>query len=261
MDKIIAARKGGLARVYLHGNPGTPEGRRRGGLKSVAIQNKGATGFKKLRKITFPSNSTSLAELLGILAGDGYVGNYQTTMTTNSKTDLEHVLHTKSLFAKLFDIPVSISYRQGKKACVVVVSSKEISRFLVKKGLVQGHKIRGNLGMPTWIRLKESYRIAFTRGLFDTDGCVYVDKHKIRGREYKNMGMAFTNRSLPLLVSFKRTLEEAGLSPTQKTKFTVFLRREADIERYFSVFGSSNPKHARKVESYFAQKRRGVRVV
>lgn len=237
--------------MRLYGNPGTPEGRRRGGLRSAFTQKRFPTGFVLLRQIDFPRESVMLAELLGILAGDGHVGEYQTSMTTNSETDREHALYVKKMFEKLFKVPVSFSLRRGQKACVVFVSSKEICRFLVRKGMVQGHKIQGGICMPLWIKNKKIYRLAFIKGLFDTDGCVYVDRHVIKNKEYKNLGMAFTNRSLPLLTDFKENLEDLGLHPTQKTKYTVFLRRKEEIRRYFNLIGSSNPKHARKVEAYF----------
>ena len=73
--------------------------------------------------------------------------------------------------------------------------------------------------------------------------------------------MAFTNRSLPLLVAFKRVLLEIGLHPTQKTKYEVFLRRRDDIVAYFDIVGSSNPKHLKRIRRCIKKKWRGVRVV
>lgn len=254
-------RVGGLARVRLHGNPGTTEGRRLGGLHSLKTHRARKTGFKMLRPIVAPAHSVALAELLGILAGDGHIGEYQATVTTNSLTDMPHALHVQKLFSDLFGVMAPISLRKGKNACAVVVSSREVGRFLVTKGMPKGNKIREGLCMPLWVKRKRAYRHAFLKGLFDTDGCVYVDRHTHKGRIYKNIGMAFTNRSLPLLADFKAGLETLGLHPTQKTKYTVFLRREKEIELYFNFVGSSNPKHAGKVSRYFAEKRRGVRVV
>ena len=261
MNKSDISKKGGLARIHLYGNPGTVAGRRLGGLNSVAIQNKVPTGFKLLRPIVFPRESVKLAELLGILAGDGHVGKYQVMMTTSSISDLEHAQYTKELFEQLFNIPVSVIRRKDKNAIVIVVSSKEVCRFLVRKGLIQGNKVKMQLDIPNWIRSHDTYRQAFIRGLFDTDGCVYVDAHVIRNKHYRNIGMQFTNRSLPLLRAFKGGLEEVGLTPTQTTKFAVFLRREKDIWAYFRIFGSSNSKHLGKLEAYLISKRRGVRVV
>ncbi len=246
--------------MRLYGNPGTAEGRRLGGLRSVAAQQKKPkpNGFVVLRPIPFPRESVLLAELLGIVAGDGHIDTYQTSVSTNSETDLDHALYVKALFERLFPIRASFSFRSDCKACVVVVNSKNIGDILVKKGMIRGHKIRGGLRMPEWIVARKKYRLAFIRGVFDTDGCIYTDHHTIRGRLYENLGMAFTNRSLPLLLDFKDTLESIGLHPTQKTKYTVFLRREKDIKTYFEVIGSSNPKHSQKVKKYFSHKKGGV---
>lgn len=253
-----ASRLGGLARNRKYGNPGTLAGRRRGGLNSLKTHRLLKTGFKLLRPVASPSNSDDLAELLGILAGDGNIDEYQVTVTTNSETDIEHARHAASLFEKLFDVPPAVRFRKNQKACVVVISSKALCLLLVRKGMVRGHKIKSGLQMPPWVRSRKKYRLAFVRGLFDTDGCVYIDTHRIRGRIYKNMGIAFTNRCLPLLAEFKATLESLGLHPTQKTKYVVFLRRKKDIRLYFDVVGSSNPKHLRKVEQYFSSRYGGV---
>ncbi len=245
------SRAGGLARIRLHGNPGTPESRRLGGLNSLNTHKKTSSGFKLLRAISTPPNSIALAELLGILAGDGHIDTYQVSITTHAVTDLEHAQYSKALFEKVFPIRASLIFRKDCNACVVCVSSKSISDILVKKGMKRGHKIKNSLCMPKWVQAKIQYRKAFVRGLFDTDGSVYLDTHRINGKLYKNIAMLFTNRCLPLLADFKATTEELGLHPTQKTDFAVFLRRKEEIRRYFSIVGSSNPKHLRKVEAYF----------
>jgi intein/homing endonuclease len=245
------SRAGGLARMRLHGNPGTPEGRRLGGLRSQKTHKKIRTGFKLLRVFPTPSNSIGLAELVGILAGDGHIGAYQISVTTNSKTDLEHIKYTKKLFEKIFPATAFITFRSDCNACVMTVSSKSIGDALVKKGMVRGHKIRGSLCMPEWIKSNSSFKKAFLRGLFDTDGSVYLDRHIIKNKTYENISMLFTNRCIPLLDDFKASLIEFGFRPTQKTDFAVFLRRKEDIRRYFEIIGSSNPKHLKKIASYF----------
>ena len=251
-------RKGGLARAVKHGNPGTPEGRRKGGLNSIRTHTKNKTGFKILKSITIPGHSTRLAELIGVLMGDGHVGLYQATVTTNSETDYQHALYIKTLVEDLFKIEVGLKKRHDKKVCTVVISSKAVCHFLVKQGIPQGNKITLGLRIPSWIKKRSTYRNALVRGLFDTDGCVYLDIHHAGQKVYKNLGMAFANQSLPLLSFFKETLEHVGLHPTQKTEFRVFLRRKEDIQRYFDLVGSSNEKHHNKVRQYFLAKKGGV---
>lgn len=253
----IIGRKGGMVRVAKHGNPGTPEGRRRGGLRSIQTHTKNKTGFQILKPIKIPGHSARLAELIGILMGDGHVGLYQTTIVTNSETDYTHALYVQALIEDLFKINVHIRSRRDRKACEVVVSSKAVCRFLVGQGIPQGNKITLGLHIPGWIQKKDLYRRAFVRGIFDTDGCVYLDTHRAGKKIYKNLGMAFANQSVPLLSFFKKTLELFEFHPTQKTEFRVFLRRKEDIRRYFDEIGSSNEKHLGKVRRYFLVSQKG----
>lgn len=253
----IIGRKGGLARIALHGNFGTHEGRRKGGFNSIRTHSKNKTGFKVLKSITIPGHSVRLAELIGILMGDGHVGLYQVSVATNSETDFQHALFVKTLIEDLFKVQVRLHNRKDKKASIITVSSKSLSQFLVGQGIPQGNKINLGLHIPGWIQKKLLYRKAFIRGLFDTDGCVYLDTHRSGGKVYENLGMAFANQSIPLLSSFKKTLESLGFHPTQKTKFRVFLRRREDIRGYFNLVGSSNEKHLKKVSQYFSTLQKG----
>lgn len=253
----IIGRKGGLARSARHGNLGTKEGRRKGGLNSLQTHGKRKTGFKVLKSIAIPGHSARLAELIGILMGDGHVGLYQVSVVTNSETDFQHAFFVKKLIENLFKVQARLSNQRNKKACVITISSKSVSRFLIGQGIPQGNKIILGLHIPNWIQKKPLYRKAFIRGLFDTDGCVYTDTHYVGQKVYKHLGMAFANQSLPLISFFKETLEFFGFHPTQKTEFRVFLRRKEDIQRYFDVIGSSNEKHLKKIHQHFLATKKG----
>lgn len=98
------------------------------------------------------------------------------------------------------------------------------------------------------------YVKACIRGLLDTDGCFYIDRHRQNGRSYLNPALNFTNRSMPLLQFFKNGLEKFNFHPTHKSKYSVFLRREKEIARYFEEIGSSNPKHINKFKAYLKNK-------
>lgn len=75
-----ASRLGALRRIELYGNPGTPEGRRKGGLntqKKFRSDPRIAKriGFILRKKIKYPKESPALAEFIGIMLGDGGVRN------------------------------------------------------------------------------------------------------------------------------------------------------------------------------------------
>lgn len=246
MSRSEAGTLGGKARIKTHGNPGTKEGRRRGGLHSLKYHRKNKTDFKSLKRFKKPKPSKDFAEFIGIMFGDGHIGKYQATVTTNSTTDFTHALYVQSLVEKLFDVKAPITFRKGKRACVVVISSRAICTFLASQGLPQGSKVAHKFRIPSWITKSEQYTKRCLRGMFDTDGSIYCDHHIISGKSYRNIGMTFTNRNRTLSAFFKRELERLEFHPTQSKPYAVFLRRAAEIQRYLRTVGSSNPKHVKR---------------
>lgn len=248
---IEAAKKGAKVRQSLYGNLGTEDGRRKGGLASWSVNQKLDNGFKKLKAITEPKKSVELAELLGILVGDGHMSEYQVTMSTNAITDRSHASHVKNLFKKLFNLPCTISHRVDKNTLIITVSSKQLVQFLHKYGMPIGDKIKNNLCIPQWVLDREVFQTAFVRGLFDTDGCIYLDKHIIRGKLYKYLGWTITSYADKLVEDLIVVLENLGFAPTYKvSQKSVFLRRQAEIQKYFREVGTSNKKHLKRFQKF-----------
>lgn len=245
-----AGRLGGLARQAKYGNAGTSEGRRLGGLRSQETHRKLGTNFKQRKSIFRPRHSESFAEFAGIMLGDGHIGEYQAAITTNSVTDQQHAKFISMLATKLFRIQAPIRKKKKSNALEIVLSSYELCRFLEKECFVKGNKIHNNVPIPKWILHNQRYSLACLRGLFDTDGSVFLDKHIIGGVRYQYVGIAFVNRNEKLLEFFKGGLTAIGLHPTQKTRFAVFLRRRSDVDLFFKIVGSSNDKHRIRYQQF-----------
>ena len=250
LTRSEAARIGGLARQKMYGDLGTHEGRARGGRNSQFTHRRLHTKFKQLRKVRFPKASRRLAEFIGVVMGDGHVARYQTSICTNSITDSEHAQYIYDLAKKLFNAPIAISKKKGSNAMSVTISSREVSRFLQRQGIPEGNKIKSGISIPLWVSENNAYSYSLVRGLFDSDGCVFVDTHRIGGKTYRNLGIAFANQEMTLLKFFHATLCAVGLSPTQTSRFRVFLRRKRDVEKYFTVFGTSNRKHLARYQKF-----------
>lgn len=246
MSKVEAGRLGARARLRQHGNPGTKAGRRKGGLNSLLTHNKRNTGFKIRKSIRIPKYSDRLAEFIGIVLGDGHVGLYQTSITTNSKTDLEHAQYIQSLIKELFKIKSTLSYKKNSDACTVTISSRNLCLFLGSNGLTGGNKIRDGVFIPDWIQKNKMYARECVRGLFDTDGCVYKDKHTVKGKEYASLCIAFTNASIPILNFVEKTLKNEGVASTRWGRH-IRIRRAKDVCMYLQKIGFSNPKHLKKI--------------
>ena len=253
LPEFWSARKysslGALKRNRIYGNPGTPEGRSKGGRTTWRRYKFNperfiGTGFIGSKNINYPTKSSLLSELIGIILGDGSITDYQVVISLNSKSDKEYAHYVSQLFKKLFNLKAALKLRK-KNTCNIVLSSVKLIKFLNKIGLKKGNKVHKQVGVPKWILRNNSLRIACLRGLIDTDGSFYSYKHKVNGKIYKNYALDFTNRSFPLLQTVRNILQNLGCAPTL-AKYKVVLNKKNDIRRYISMVGSSNLKITEK---------------
>lgn len=257
IDEVEMKRKsgilGGIERNRLYGNPGTKEGRKLGGLKSLQTHYLMHNSPFVERKVELPLYSEELAEFVGIILGDGGVSRRQITITLNKEDDSEYIHYVVYLIERLFKLKASISPRSDSKATVIIVSRSALVKFLGTMEIYPRNKVLYQIAVPRWIWTQKEFKKKCIRGLLDTDGCFYIDKHTIKEKIYRNAGMNFSNRSLPILKFINETLLELGLSPTSSTPHSICLRRKDDIMRYFSEIGSSNPKHIVKFNAYIEE--------
>lgn len=237
---------GGKARQLLYGNLGTPEGRRRGGLRSWQTHKKNPASPFVARSVKSPRRNVYFAELIGAILGDGTVTAYQLILYSNLFYEMAYSEFLSGLVMKVFR--VTTTTRQIKKYGVIrlTCSRTEVVGHLQKAGVGIGNKVRRQAEVPSWIKRNKMFARACLRGLIDTDGCVYIDRHRVKGQIYMSLCIAFTNASIPLLDFVFQTLESFGFHPTRH-KRDVRLRRREEVLRYVKEVGFSNPKHIRKI--------------
>lgn len=249
-----AGKLGAIARYKIYGNPGTIEGRSRGGKRSCNIQQEVAkkgifTGFTVRKKVHFPTHSIDLAEAVGIILGDGTISRFQVSIATSALVDREYADYIESVFRRLFKIDV-VRQKIRKNTLRLTLSSRQLVEYFNKMGLCVGNKIRNNVQIPKWITNNKDYLKSCLRGLFDTDGCVYYHRHTTRGREYNDIGWEFRNLNRNLLENFQNFLLKKRFNSKMKEN-GVWIYNRRDIHRYFKEIGSSNPKHISKYSGYF----------
>lgn len=253
------AKKGGLARSKKYGGPGTPEGRSLGGLVSQRRRKLHPELFQhcNLKKnILSPKDSSELAELFGIILGDGGINNdCQVVITLNKENDKKYIKFVSKLIEKLFGLsPKIYKYRSPacKKVVGVTINSTAVVEFLLRRGLKKGSKVRQQIGVPNWIKNNTEFSRSCLRGLIDTDGGVYYHKHSSNGYRCFNIGLCFTNKSFPLLEFVKDALSVFKFSPRfSSSKNNIYLYRETEVLRYVQEIGFSNPYHLRRVRGFF----------
>ena len=214
---------------------------------------------KSHRKVvTIPGKSKELAEFVGIMIGDGGINNpWQANISMNSVADAAYANYVEHLIVHLFGVSPAIRKRKDRNTLVISLASTTIVDFLVFLGLPRGNKLKAGLKIPKWILRNPSYRKSCVRGLVDTDGCLYIHKHKIGGLEYKNIGFCFCSHSPILIEQIVELFEESGIMPhINGTGRSIYLYRTDAVAKYLEVFGTSNDR----IGGLY-QKWKGARVV
>lgn len=200
---------------------------------------------KSHRKVVkLPEPSAELAEFFGIMMGDGGINNpWQANITLNSVADAVYGKYVCSAIKNLFDISPMVFKCKGRQATKILISSITLVDFLVEKGLMRGDKLKQGLCIPNWILSKKDYRIACVRGLIDTDGCLYIHKHTVSGKPYKNIGLCFCSHSPALIAQVSAIFEEFGIIPHSSNRGrSIYLYKASVVARYLEIFGTSNDR-------------------
>ena len=210
------------------------------------------------KHVILPKDSQMLAEFFGIMMGDGGINNlWQITITLNAVGDAKYARYVVNLCKELFGILPVIRRRCGSKTLVISLASTSVVDFLVYKGLPRGDKIKNGLKIPEWILQKRSYQISCLRGLIDTDGCIFVHKHKVFGNLYKNIGLSFRNYSPNLIFVLAALLEKFGIiAHISGRGHDVSIYQVEAVKKYLKIVGTSNYR----IGSVY-NKWRGARVV
>lgn len=200
-----------------------------------------------------PKISKELAEFAGIMMGDGGMTKSQLRITFNKETDKDYCDFVENLINKIFNVPISRSYRKNQNAVDLVISRSELVNFCNEKlGLKIGNKLKQGIDIPEWAKSSFEFQKACLRGLVDTDGCIFNEVHKINGKRYSYKRINFTSQSPYLIKSVFNVFKELGFSPFIRRKGgSVQLENKEEINYYFKVIGTRNKKHlTRFLEEY-----------
>lgn len=242
-----AGKKGWRAVQRKYGRIPLDEARRQSGWKAwwQKTGRHNVADILKPRSIYAPEKSVELAEYIGIMMGDGGLSKYQATVTLHHIDDREYGIFVVKLIQKLFRV-IPATYHDARGSVIsIVVSRAALVKLLHRLGLPIGNKVAQQFDIPPWIKKKKSYSIACMRGLFDTDGSVFTHRYRVKGKSYAYIKLGFSSHSQPLLISVGKILSAHGMKP-RLTVNAVRLESQADVQTYFKLIGSHNPKHLKK---------------
>jgi hypothetical protein len=195
-----------------------------------------------------------LAELVGVLLGDGHIARWQVMVYLNL-TEEVMAHHVQRLIERLFGILPALHKRQ--RYYVVVASSRSLVEWLVQCGICAGDKMKRRAVVPEWVFKQRAFMRACLRGLIDTDGSLFTHKHHVRGHAYEHVGISFTSYIPSLLRSMTRLMGALKFEArTYPTRGHVMIYRWEHVQRYMEHVGTRHP-HRRRLFDQYREVRRG----
>jgi len=210
-------------------------------------------------KMSFPNvNSKKLAEEIGWHIGDGSMNFYKNQgkirgiyqLRGHIKDDKNHyITRIKPFFKNLYNLNISLREMPSTRVFGFQIWSNELVNFKHKLGLPLGKKT--NVEIPKKILNKKENIIAVIRGIFDTDGCLYLERKN--KKLYPRIQIGTISKNLTKQLYF--LLNELGFRATQystqkqnnkKTFYLVSIRGEEMTKKWFKIIKPANSKHIKK---------------
>ena len=208
-------------------------------LNKVKNISSGRTSFtslfqKKSQHRVSPKHSEELAELIGIVLGDGNIFQFdrcqRLTISCNSAY-MEYVRHVKCLVSRILRKKASVIKRFQSNCYDVCLYMQGIDKAL---GLTAGSKKRTMPRIPSWIFKKKDYLIKCLKGLFETDGNYGCSK-----KHYVEF-IQFCNKSETLKKSAYEALVSLGYSPQLGGEY-VRLARKDQLHKFIKQVNFERP--------------------
>ena len=212
----------------------------------MAIKN----NYSRRKHIKCPKPSELLAEFIGIFLGDGSFGNrYQILISWNHKCERDYAKYIQKIIHKLFGLESKIRIRKQYGSADVVISSSNLVDYMRKLTGIREGMAKKLFKLPAWLSKNERYKIGFSRGLFDSEGCVYQHKHYSNRKPYNYTKIAVTNYCDEILSLFQDFLKSLRIH-TIKYRNRVHIYSDADTKKFFLRIGSNNRKNNIRFEEF-----------
>lgn len=219
-----------------------------------------AKKYAKKRKVVL---SEDLAEFIGALLGDGCLSRYFSNSEgiyrhevafTGSNTDFPYYANfLKPTLKNSFGLNGRLFVRKDRSTRFHI-RSKKAYLFFANLGIQSGIKTE-DLRLPDEIIRKNNLSIAAIRGVYNTDGCIYLP---IKSKS-PNTRITLKMNAKALLEQIKAILERnkiitGNLLKASGKAYVLDINRKESVYNFLKLIGFSNEHHLNRMKSF------GIRV-
>ncbi len=203
-------------------------------------------------------------EFYGILLGDGWIGKYYYKnkvinligISGHLKLDKDFFLYCRKNIKKLFNRKAYFKIRPNNNSIEINFANKMLLKYL-------NNELMFPLGKKVDLEInKKILDLGFNslrhviRGIFDTDGCFYLDKTPA-GHPYPCISIEM--KSPKLIKQINDVLKKEGFRVIYKEnnkegKSRITLKGNRQLTKWMNEISSSNPKHLNKIKARVVQR-------
>ncbi|MFH1420689.1 MAG: LAGLIDADG family homing endonuclease [Candidatus Aenigmatarchaeota archaeon] len=186
---------------------------------------------------------SELAELIGAFIGDGFIGryggSYHVEFVGNIKLDRDYLMYLSNIITSHFNVKPRTVIHAG--AIRLIITYKELHTFFKNIGFTDGIKNK-SVSIPENL-LNSDLIKHLVRGLFDTDGYLFIDRRKIYKTPYVRIGLS--TKSQLLFQQMKSLLIENGykLYTRVDRRYNIYnleIYGNIQVTRWIKEYGFSN---------------------
>jgi hypothetical protein len=228
------------------------EGRKKGIIKFKSYSKMVMT----VKKIDFEL-SQELCEFIGAFIGDGMFNCYknklyQIEFAGDSRRDLEY--YQEKIIPGIKNVIPNLNphiYKvKNKNSIRIVFYSKDLFYFLKNEfDFIPGKKTYTVFIPNRIMNSKEVFINAAIRGIFDTEGCIFLDKRSIYKNPYPRISLQIVSE--PLYTQLKDYLSKEFKIDSGKIKdrnvYYIGIYGFNQLKKWMSLIGFSNKRHLDKI--------------
>ena len=197
--------------------------------------------------------SSELAELIGVILGDGYIHKTSDAIviTGSLEDEIYYRNYLRPLIQNLFSTSGSIYFQREKGACYLSISSKNAMQKILDIGFKRGKKGK----IPNAVKKKDLYP-HILRGLLDTDGCIKFSKQARKVYYYPRIQFALMPSEITDFISlmldklnynYGKWTEDNSRGFQTDSKIVYFhISGKDNFEKWMKQIGTNNPVHITK---------------
>ncbi len=227
------------------------EGRKKGGI-SNKIKKKKIFNFNNFNL------SPEICEVIGAFIGDGFFNCYnnklyQVEFAGDSRFDIDY--YTKRIIPIIKEVFPEVNPRiykiKLKNAIRIVFYSKKLFCFLRDfLGFIPGKKAY-TIYIPKKILISKEFLYPTVRGIFDTDGGIYLDKRKKYKEPYPRVIFQTMSKNLyiQLINCLSKEFKLYFKYNLLRKIYSIEIYGHNQLKKWMSLIGFSNKRHLNKIAS------------